>query len=690
MAEESPERNAAPNGAVFISYASEDAAAAGHIASALRAAGIEVWFDQSELRGGDAWDAAIRKQIRACALFIAVISASAHTRTEGYFRLEWKLAIDRSHLMSPDKAFLLPVVIDDTPRADERIPERLRELQWTRLPEGQVPAAFVARVLQLLSPRASDAATAAASRPDSSGLGRSIKIPRPLRRRSVWLALGVAAAVLAYPIADKWRLASRAGRAAPAAHPDTPGGTASPAVPEKSIAVLPLIDMSDRKDQQYLADGLTEELIERLGRVPGLQVSARTSSFYFKGKQATVAEIARALGVAHLLEGSVRKSGNMLRIATQLVQGDTGYQAWSEQFEQPLTDVFKIQDRIAAAVVQKLKMSILEHYLPEPAPTSNLEAYTLYLQALSRLRTNGADDYEVAIRELTSAVRLDPRFASAWAQLSLANVNQFDLRGKPTEAACTAARSAADHALRLSTTLVWAHSAQALIHQSCEGDLTAAEAEFRRALALQPGSAPALRGYAWVVMETGRLDEALQFAQRAVAIDPLNGWSYAAIGDVQRMAGRLAEAEQAYRRALELIPTVASLHALQANVLMSMHKGAEAVAEAKLEPDAEWRATVLPFALDAAGRGKEAEQAIAAYLAREPGDYGTAAEFYACRHDNERALEWLGKFAARHEGVVEDLPNRVACLKNLEGEPRYQTLERQMKADPPKPTSTGH
>jgi len=137
--------------AVFLSYASEDQEAARRVCDTLRAAGVEVWFDQSALRGGDAWDASIRRQIRSCALFLPIISANAHAREEGYFRLEWKLAIDRSHLMAGTRAFLLPVVIDGTAQEDERIPERFRELQWSRLPGGNAPAGFVQRVRQLLS-----------------------------------------------------------------------------------------------------------------------------------------------------------------------------------------------------------------------------------------------------------------------------------------------------------------------------------------------------------------------------------------------------------------------------------------------------------------------------------------------------------------------------------------------------------
>src|SRR6516165_4184672 len=154
MRAESAKPASAPTGAVFLSYASEDVAAAERIAGALRAAGIEVWIDKSELRGGDAWDQSIRKQIKACALFIPIISRHAHDRIEGYFRLEWKLAVDRSHLIAPDQAFLMPVAVDDTPQSDERIPDRFRELQWTCLPDGETSPAFIERVQRLLSPEA--------------------------------------------------------------------------------------------------------------------------------------------------------------------------------------------------------------------------------------------------------------------------------------------------------------------------------------------------------------------------------------------------------------------------------------------------------------------------------------------------------------------------------------------------------
>src|SRR6516162_7259415 len=195
-----------PSRAVFLSYASEDAAVALHIADALRAAGIEVWIDRSELRGGDAWDRSIREKIDECALFVPVISASAHARIEGYFRLEWKLAVDRSHRMAPDQAFLLPVAIDETSQADKRIPDRFRELQWTRLPDGVATPAFLERVRRLLSPESSAAGEATLS--GSTGALMSLTSVHHPWRSSVWLAVtgAVIAVALAVIAVDRFLL----------------------------------------------------------------------------------------------------------------------------------------------------------------------------------------------------------------------------------------------------------------------------------------------------------------------------------------------------------------------------------------------------------------------------------------------------------------------------------------------------
>ena len=277
-----------PTRAVFLSYASQDAEAARRICDALRTVGIEVWFDQTELRGGDAWDRQIRKQIHDCALFIPIISAETQARGEGYFRLEWKLAVERTHLMSDRVAFLVPVVIDGTGDAQADVPEAFRAMQWTRLPGGQTPPAFVTRIAQLLSP--SELQTPAPARP-SAGWAPSANFPAPrasTSRGSRLVPLLIAAVLLlgvGYFAWDKFVLSKHSAAPLPAA-------SARSAIPEKSIAVLPFADMSEKKDQEYFSDGLTEEMIDLLDQVPDLRVAARTSAFSFKGKEATIPEIA--------------------------------------------------------------------------------------------------------------------------------------------------------------------------------------------------------------------------------------------------------------------------------------------------------------------------------------------------------------------------------------------------------------
>jgi TolB-like protein/DNA-binding winged helix-turn-helix (wHTH) protein/Tfp pilus assembly protein PilF len=510
---------------------------------------------------------------------------------------------------------------------------------------------------------------------------------RHSRMWSLSVLVVVAALATGYPIARKlWP----SKQAMTSGHETT---AATVGITEPSVAVLPFVDMSDKKDQEYFADGLSEVLIDRLAMVPGLRVPPRTSSFYFKGKQATVPEIAKALGVAHLLEGTVRKSGNTLRITAQLVRADSGYQVWSETFDQPLTDVFKIQDAIAGVVVQVLKVSVLSHdVLESRARTTNIEAYALYFRAESNVVSNGAADYDAAAEQLRSAVTLDPQFAAAWARLALVTIWKFEptgwgssTRASAPQAACADARAAADRALELDSTLVVTHRAKGIVLQYCDSNLLAAEGEFRRALELQPRSSDALRSYAWLALADGRFDQALQLAQRAASLDPLNAWNFAVLGDVRWTAGHFAEAEVAYRTAVELNPAAAGLHALLANILISTHKAAEAVAEAEQESDAEWRAIALSFALDAAGRKRDADRAIAVYELKYADDSAGIAAFYACRHDTERAIQWLRSFVAKHEGEYHALPNREACFKNVESDARYPALQRQMKAENPQP-----
>jgi hypothetical protein len=282
-------------GAVFLSYASQDARAAQRICEALRAAGIEVWFDQSELRGGDAWDLKIRQQIRDCALFVPVISEHTTARPEGYFRLELGLADQRSQMIARNKPFIIPVCVDRTPESVPDLPDSFLRVQWLRLPDGATPAAFCERIAALLG-RAVPPAARASPAPAAMAMA-----PARRPRSTLWL-LGVVAVLVAALAGvlltlKPWRPTAK-GPDAQFGAPDALANSgraamlvsarAAGAAPERSIAVLPFTDMSEKKDQEYFSDGLSEELIDLLTKVPDLRVPARTSSFYFKDHPAPI------------------------------------------------------------------------------------------------------------------------------------------------------------------------------------------------------------------------------------------------------------------------------------------------------------------------------------------------------------------------------------------------------------------
>ena len=365
MGEQSPAST--PTGAVFLSYASEDASAAERIASALRAAGIEVWFDKSELRGGDVWDRQIRKQIHDCALFVPVISVHSDARHEGYFRREWRLAVERAGDMSERVAFLVPVVIDDTYESRADVPDRFREVQWTRLPDGETSPAFVARIQKLLVPDVPDSAAGAAPTPPGSTVARASKRslhPNWPSNAVLWVISALVAAGLAYLIAESlWR--PQHSQATPASQRSASSTNAAPSTaaafnpPPHSIAVLPFVNMSGDKEQEYFSEGLTEELLNSLSRINELQVAARTSSFSFQGEHPDIATVAHKLNVGAVLEGSVRRSAHTVRVTTQLINGITGFHVWSETYDRNLGDVLRLQTEIATAVASALKVTLL-------------------------------------------------------------------------------------------------------------------------------------------------------------------------------------------------------------------------------------------------------------------------------------------------------------------------------------------
>jgi len=681
-----------PSDAIFLSYASQDAKAAQRICEALRAAGMEVWLDQSELRGGDAWDESIRDQIKACALFVPVISANAHVRVEGYFRLEWKLAIDRSHRMAPKQPFLLPVAIDDTPQSDEAIPDRFREVQWSRLPGGHATPAFVERVRRLLSPQSSAPAATSTTATAGSGIpAQAIKdlVHASWRSKPAFLAIAaVIALALAYFVFDKlWISTNRA--ASPVASVTAPLASTAPAAfnpPPHSIAVLPFVNMSGDKDQEYFSEGLTEELLNALSRISELQVAARTSSFSFQGEHPDISTVAHKLNVGAVLEGSVRRSANTVRITAQLVNGVTGFHLWSETYDRDLGDVLKLQADIATAVASALKVTLLgdEASKIELGGTRNPVAFDAYLRGSKARRSGqGESSLQSAIAAYTEAIRLDPNYALALADRSRALSAYAGGAGLPNGTAVRElfdkAQADARQAIKLAPELAEGHLALAFFLFFGSLDFTGASEAYQRAMALAPGNAEVLGDGGRFAVILGRFDAGLAAGRRAVVLDPLNPRSHDWLGEALYWARRYDDAAAALGQAISLESDFQRAYGYRGLAYYGLGNLQSARSSCEAKADHWVSQWCLAVTYEKLGRHADAQ----AQLTKMQTALGDTAPYqyatiYAQWGNAARALEWLATATRlRDPGVA--YVKADPLLDPLRNEPRFQAIERALK-----------
>ena len=1062
--------------AVFLSYASQDAEAARRLAESLRSAGVEVWFDQNELVGGDAWDQKIRKQIRECALLIPIISANTQSRTEGYFRLEWRLADQRTHLMAKGRPFLLPVVVDDTRDNEAHVPDSFLEVQWTRLPGGETPPKFTERVRKLMG-----GAEAEAGRPRSAEPRLGNTPPSPRR----WLApmiAGIAAALVALVISHPWDRAPRPSELSPAVappsevrqlvakawvqlnkpqlfraelevaeefakhateldssdaeawalasqvdswfvlhgvdttaqrreaarnkaakalqlaptnyearlaqacyfvrgggdlvassstgaaesllqsllkerpgepralfalatlqnnagqatearstyerlaaipefaviawneigwadlvggryadaeiavgksialqpywgnltlqallamwwrgdldlaksiydripadvrledhgvandcqllflrrepdallrlldgvprdwlhsnaydgpkalwaalaqeqlgrpdrarlqwqtaltqierrlaeHPDadgllrlkayalaalgqgaaadhtlqlardsTPGATnqsllrvvatrlrsghpdaaldllehapqltaaacriapqldelrsqprfqallarldadpraspkaaqasGSPAVDQKSVAVLAFANLSDDKGNEYFSDGISEELLNVLAKVQGLKVTARTSSFHFKGKDTPISEIARQLGVAYVLEGSVRKAGDKVRITAQLIKAADGFHVWSDTFTRDLKDIFAVQDEIAGLIAKNLQLKM---GLAAATTTRSIDpvAYQEYLAGRAAAEVGTEEKAKSALVHFQRALGAEPTFTAAWVQLALTYVHLGRWGGVPSETGWSEAIRAAEKAQALEPDSPDVLLAVGWVRRSAEWNWLGAEQAYRRALQLRPNHAETLVALGVLLANLGRNEEAIALAQRAYALDPLNAETQADLLNIYFVNERFSEAVQAGRRAVQLAPSSAHTHGWLAIALAYMHQYAEAEAEATMEPEAINRLLAQGIVLVKQNRFDEARAKVREMEARAESLQGaenvhiSIAYLYSELGDTSKAVDsFIQTIADRDPSIAWA---RTRFFHNLDRDPRWK------------------
>jgi TolB-like protein len=690
MEGESPRRMTAPAGAVFLSYASQDAGAARRICELLRTAGIEVWLDQSELRGGDVWDQKIRRQIHDCALFIPVISANTASRHEGYFRLEWDLADQRTHMMARDRPFIVPVYLDAAPGAGTDVPESFHRVQWTRLPGGEVHPDFVARIKRLLSP---ELATTA-QQPTTSGSGAlpippTIGGPTPLRRGLPVTIAVLAVAALAYLLIDKPWGSKHEATAPPTTSATAPSAPAAPAAaaftpPPHSIAVLPFVNLSGDKEQEYFSDGLTEELLNSLAEIEELQVAARTSSFSFK-EHPDIATVAHKLNVATVLEGSVRRSANTVRVSAQLINAVTGFHLWSKTYDRDLGDVLKLQTEIATAVATALKVTLLGDISAkiELGGTHNPAAFDAYLRGSKPLyRSVGdAEGFQSAIGAFTEAIRLDPNYALAFASRSLAR-GRYAAEYAPNPAATREglekALVDARQAITLAPELAEGYRALSLFESATQQYTQASEA-YARALVLAPGNARILPDYARFTVFMGRTDAGIAAGRRAVVLDPLNPNSHYRLGNALHYARRYEEAVAAYDAALALEPDNGRTLGDRGLAYYGLGNLQGARASCEVKPDHWLTQWCLAVVYDKLGRHADADAELAKLKAAN-GD--TAAYQYATIYaqwgNRLKSLEWLETAVqVRDPGLI--FLKMDPLLDPLRKDPRFQAIERELQ-----------
>jgi eukaryotic-like serine/threonine-protein kinase len=449
-----------------------------------------------------------------------------------------------------------------------------------------------------------------------------------------------------------------------------------------SVAVLPFVDMSPEKNQEYFSDGLAEELLNSLARIPGLRVVARTSSFQFKGKNAKLADIGRELNAATILEGSVRRQASRIRVTAQLINTSDGFNLWSEAYDRELNDIFAVQEEIADSVAASLKVKLLGGKM-FPSRETNEAAYNAYLQGRYFYQRSSKENLEKAVDYYEQAIELDPGYAPAWVGLAEARSRQADWAYLPVKENYRKARAAVEQALKLDANLAEAHSTMGWVKMVYDWDWAGADASYQRALDLEPGNATAVYGAGTLAIALGRSKEAAALNRLAAELDPLNTQTHVNLGAAAYYAGRHEEAVAALRKALELEPGRQYVHVLLGQVYLAQSRPQEALAEMEREPDLNFRLYGLALAYHAMGQRKESDAALAELIAKYHSvNSFQIAEVLAFRGEADQAFEWLERARALRDGGLTWIRGDP-LLRSLECDPRYAAFQKKMRLPEP-------
>ena len=660
---------------VFISYASQDAALADAVVAALEGHGLKCWIAPRDVTPGEFYADAIVGAINATRIVVLVLTEGAVASPHVLREIERATAKRHPIVSFRIDAASLPPGLEYFLSASHWLDATVSGVD-TALPKL---AEAVHRLVAFASPtqREHQAGTA---QPASD-----LFPPPPVGTRSNRPRSGPAVALiaiivlgLAYFAVNKLWLMKHASGDRPVAAAVPVVSHAAPEVSEKSVAVLPFADMSEKKDQEYFADGLAEELIDMLTKVQDLHVPARTSSFYFKGKNEKLTTIAKELKVAHVLEGSVRKAGNRLRITAQLIRTDDGFHLWSETYDRDAEDIFKVQDEISAAVVSALKLKLAARTLGSTMRgTANTEAYNQYLLGRAFHRRYTDDGYRRAIEAYKKALELDPGYADAYARLGLSEAYLANSTGNATD--LKRAEDDIEKGIALAPSRSTGYRIRAVMRMLWQWDWVGAQADFEKARALDPGDNAVHQDYAMLLAYRGKVPEAIAETQNALQFEPLSVELLLNLGNYQTAMDDRTGAEASYRRGLDIEPGEQDLVSALAALLLFEGRAAESLAMCgKLQEDEVSRLLCVARSEYTLGHAIASQRALDEAIAKGAvSNASDIAEVYAWRGQKDKAFEWLNKAYQRRDMSLAEI-QILRTMNTLRGDPRYHALLRKM------------
>lgn len=649
---------------VFISHASQDIEVAAVLCRALEDQGLPCWIAPRNVRAGDSYASAIVQAINSCPIMMLVFSKNA-TASPHVLR-EIERASSKGHPV-------ISVRLDasDLPPDFEYFLSAHHWLDAT----GGIEKIIPALIMSVLDRNETKGSAAASGGNASNSARRSIygqSAPWGRLGRGTAVAVAVALTIVSGVAAYKWW---RPGHIVA----EPPTNRAGVAIVEKSVAVLPFLDMSEKKDQGYFGDGISEEISALLAKIPHIKMIGRASSFQFKDHAEDLRVVGEKLNAAYIVEGSVRQAGAQIRVTAQLIDAQSGLQLWANSFDGVYDDILEFQRQIAAGISRALQLVVQNEEAVRSRPLQSAEAYTLYMRGLSELDQMHQSSLFDAQSNFERALVLDPSFLRAAEALAHTYVEQaFDESLLP-QTAWMKAREVADRALVLDANSAAAHGVLGIVYAANDYNWEAAEAEFSKAFALQPRDPSTLRFAALVTHASGRQEEALRRINASISVDPLNPYSRESLGQILFCMGDLDRAEPALRKSLEITPLFDGSHYYLGMIMLLRGQGEAARREVRAEVAENARDSGMSMDFYARGQKSESDAALARLKlsSSDRWPFGIT-QAYAFRHDVDRTFEWLEKsYQMRDPDLMINLRGDP-LLAPFRGDPRYSALLRKM------------